>query len=279
VEEKMYNNSLSQSIVKLKNEFIKSHKARSIIYEVIPLVYSTQLPISDEILSTLNNFAESNSIYFKSTDVFVSDVPCRTYEGDINDYWLSSKKYDTNYQPFYPTWILSAYTLSLEAKRLGFEEVVDIGSGDGRIAYCSKLLGMKSVGIEIDSDLVNLQYKISNLTNIKYGVLNEDATAVEYSSLNLSKPMFFISGLPESGEMLASNVLNKVKESTELKHSAGFNFMGSHIMKEYSRDKTKWGWGKIIKDFDLDLIGCLTLPTHWTNDQQINTAYVYTRCT
>src|ERR1043166_4476199 len=238
----MYNNSLSQSIVKLKNEFIKSHKARSVIYEVIPLVCSTQLPISDEILSTLNNFAESNSIYFKSTDVIVSDIPCRTYEGDINDYWLSSKKYDTNYQPFYPTWILSAYTLSLEAKRLGFEEVVDIGSGDGRIAYCSKLLGMKSVGIEIDSDLVNLQYKISNLTNIKYGVLNEDATAVEYSSLNLS-----------------SNVVNKVKESTELKHSAGFNFMGSHIMKEYSRDKTKWGWGKIIKDFDLDLIGCLTL--------------------
>jgi len=136
----MYNNSLSQSIVKLKNEFIKSHKARSVIYEVIPLVCSTQLPISDEILSTLNNFAESNSIYFKSTDVFVSDIPCRTYEGDINDYWLSSKKYDTNYQPFYPTWILSAYTLSLEAKRLGFEEVVDIGSGDGRIAYCSKLL-------------------------------------------------------------------------------------------------------------------------------------------
>ena len=108
----MYNNSLSQSIVKLKNEFIKSHKARSIVYEVIPLVCSTQLPISDEILSTLNNFAESNSIYFKSTDVFVSDIPCRTYEGDINYYWLSSKKYDTNYQPFYPTWILSAYILS-----------------------------------------------------------------------------------------------------------------------------------------------------------------------
>ena len=72
--------------------------------------------------------------------------------------------------------------------------------------------------------------------------------------------------------------LTKSRKVQELKHSAGFNFMGSHIMKEYSRDKTKWGWGKIIKDFDLDLIGCLTLPTHWTNDQQINTAYVYTRC-
>jgi len=275
----MYNDSISQSIVKLKNEFVKGHKVRSIIYEVIPLLYSTKLPIVDGILSTLNNFAESNSIYFESTDVYISGIPCRAYDGDINDYWLSSKKYDTNYQPFYPTWILSAYVLSLEAKRLGFEEVVDIGSGDGRIAYCSKLLGLKSVGIEIDSDLVNLQYKISNLTNIKYRVLNEDATAIEYSSLNLSKPIFFISGLPESGEMLARNVLEKVGEIIELKHSAGFNFMGSHIMKGYSRDKTKWGWCKIIKNFDLDLIGCLTLPTHWTNDQQINTAYVYTRCT
>jgi hypothetical protein len=273
----MYNDSISQSIVKLKNEFVKGHKVRSIIYEVIPLLYSTKLPIVDGILSTLNNFAESNSIYFESTDVYISGIPCRAYDGDINDYWLSSKKYDTNYQPFYPTWILSAYVLSLEAKRLGFEEVVDIGSGDGRIAYCSKLLGLKSVGIEIDSDLVNLQYKISNLTNIKYRVLNEDATAIEYSSLNLSKPIFFISGLPESGEMLARNVLEKVGEIIELKHSAGFNFMGSHIMKGYSRDKTKWGWGKIIEDFDLDLIGCLTLPSHWTNDQNMDTAYVYTR--
>ncbi len=273
----MYTDSISQSIVKLKNEFVKGHKVRSIIYEVIPLLYSTKLPIVDGILSTLNNFAESNSIYFESTDVYISGIPCRAYDGDINDYWLSSKKYDTNYQPFYPTWILSAYVLSLEAKRLGFEEVVDIGSGDGRIAYCSKLLGLKSVGIEIDSDLVNLQYKISNLTNIKYRVLNEDATAIEYGSLNLSKPIFFISGLPESGEMLARNVLEKVGEIIELKHSAGFNFMGSHIMKGYSRDKTKWGWGKIIEDFDLDLIGCLTLPSHWTNDQNMDTAYVYTR--
>jgi hypothetical protein len=272
------NYSISQSIINLKNEFTKSHKATSIIYEVIPLLCSTKIPIEDRILSRLNDFAESNSIYFKSTDISILGIPCRAYEGDINGYWLSSKKHDTNYQPFYPTWILSAYALSLEAKRLGFEEVVDIGSGDGRISYCSKLLGMKSIGIEIDSELVELQHKISNSTNIKYTILNNNATDVEYSSLNLSKPMFFISGLPESGEMLATNVLTKVKSIIELKYSAGFNFMGSHIMKEYSRDKTKWGWGKFIEGYGLDLIGCLTLPTHWTNDQPMNTAYIYTKC-
>lgn len=269
--------SISQAIVKLKNEFIKNHKARSFIYEVIPLSYSIELPIENRILSGLNDFAKSNSIYFKSNDVQIFDIPCKSYDGDINDYWLSSKKYDTSYQPFYPTWILSAYALSLGAKRLGFKEIVDIGSGDGRIAYCSKLLGMKSFGIEIDTDLVRLQHKISNLTKVEYDILNEDATSIEYSSLNLSRPMFFISGLPEWGEILAIDLLTKIKEITQLKYSAGFNFMGSHAIKGYSRDKTKWGWGKIIEDFDLDMIECLTLPTHWTNEQQVDTAYLYTR--
>ncbi|MFL6330998.1 MAG: hypothetical protein ACJ71K_04930 [Nitrososphaeraceae archaeon] len=270
--------SVSRSIVKLKNEFIKIHKPRSVVYEIIPLSYSPTLPIENRILSRLNDFAESNLIYYRSSDIDLLGIPCRSYEGDINDYWLSSKKYDANYQPFYPTWILSAYALSLGAKRLGFEEAVDIGSGDGRIAYCSKLIGMKSVGIEIDSALVDLQHRISNLTNIRYDILNEDATNIEYSSIGLSRPMFFISGLPESGEILATSLLTKINEITQLKYSAGFNFMGSHIMKEYTRDKTKWGWGKIIEHFDLDVIECLTLPTLWTNDQQIDTAYVYARC-
>ncbi|MFL6326359.1 MAG: hypothetical protein ACJ71M_07435 [Nitrososphaeraceae archaeon] len=269
---------VSRSIVKLKNEFIKIHKPRSVVYEIIPLSYSPTLPIENRILSRLNDFAESNLIYYRSSDIDLLGIPCRSYEGDINDYWLSSKKYDANYQPFYPTWILSAYALSLGAKRLGFEEAVDIGSGDGRIAYCSKLIGMKSVGIEIDSALVDLQHRISNLTNIRYDILNEDATNIEYSSIGLSRPMFFISGLPESGEILATSLLTKINEITQLKYSAGFNFMGSHIMKEYTRDKTKWGWGKIIEHFDLDIIECLTLPTLWTNDQQIDTAYVYARC-
>jgi hypothetical protein len=266
---------VSRSIVKLKNEFIKIHKPRSVVYEIIPLSYSDTLPIENRTLSQLNKFAEMNSIYYRSTDINVLGVPCRSYEGDINDYWLSSKKYDANYQPFYPTWILSAYALSLYAKRLGFKEAVDIGSGDGRIAYCSKLLGMKSIGIEIDSALVDLQHRISNSTNIQYEIINGDATNLEYSSIDLSRPIFFISGLPESGEILATSILTKISKNAQLRYTAGFNFMGSHIMKEYTRDKTKWGWGKIMEHFHLDVIECITLPTVWTNDQQIDTAYIY----
>jgi hypothetical protein len=241
------------------------------------LLHSTKLAIEDDLLSRLNDFAKSNSIYFKSSEIMVFDIPCRAYEGDINNYWLSSKKYDTNYQPFYPTWILSAYALSSEAKKLGFKEIVDIGSGDGRITYCGALLGLKSIGIEIDAALVKFQNTISDLTKVQYHILNEDATTVDYSSLNLTKPIFFISGLPEQGEMLATTVLSKVTKITDLKYCAGFNFMGSHVMKEYSSDRTKWGWGRIINEFDLEVIGQLTLPTHWTNDQPIDTAYVFTR--
>jgi hypothetical protein len=89
--------------------------------------------------------------------------------------------------------------------------------------------------------------------------------------------MFFISGLPEMGEMLANSVIKQVMSIDALKHSAGFNFMGSHVMKAHTRDKTGWGWGKVIASYDLELVGTVTLPTLWTTDQLVDTAYVYTR--
>jgi hypothetical protein len=268
---------LSKEIIDLKQEFIKKHEATGFIYEVIPLSYSVKLPINEYILHMLNEFGKNNPLYYKIDNIQLFNIPCRYYAGDINHYWISSKKYDTNYQPFYPTWLLSAYTLSLGAKNFGFKEIVDIGSGDGRIAYCGQLLGLKSIGIEIDTELVSLQQRILKSTGIKYKIINDDATIIDYSKLGISKPIFFISGLPELGDMLAIDVLEKIKEISGLRQSSGFNFMGSHIMKPYTSDKTKWGWGKIIDEFDLHLIDCLTLPTHWTNEQQQNTPYIYTK--
>ena len=133
-------------------------------------------------LDWLHRFAIANPIYFKSRDAEISGIACRIYEGDINDYWLSSKKYDTSYQPFYPTWMLSAFTLALEAKLLGFDQLVDIGSGDGRIAYCASLVGMGSYGIEIDYKLVELQDAVSSSTGIKYNAIRADATCFDYGA-------------------------------------------------------------------------------------------------
>ena len=270
--------SLPEAVALLKREFVRSHKiTRSLLTEIIPLSYSKSLPIDNEMLDSLHRFAIANPIYFKSHDAEISGIACRIYEGDINDYWLSSKKYDTSYQPFYPTWMLSAFTLALEAKLLGFDQLVDIGSGDGRIAYCASLVGMGSYGIEIDYKLVELQDAVSSSTGIKYNAIRADATRFDYGSLDLSKPIFFISGLPEMGEMLADSVIRQVLSVEKLKHSAGFNFMGSHVMKSLTRDRSGWGWGSVIASFGLKLIGTITLPTLWTTDQMLDTAYVYTR--
>ena len=269
---------LPEAIALLKREFVTSYKiTRSLLTEIIPLYYSKTLPIDNDLLDSLHRFAAANPIYFKSHDAEISGIACRIYEGDINNYWLSSKKYDTSYQPFYPTWMLSAFTLALEAKSRGFDQLVDVGSGDGRIAYCASLLGMGSYGIEIDDELVELQDAVSSRTGIKYNAIRADATRFDYGSLDLSKPIFFISGLPEMGEMLADSVIRQVLSIEKLKHNAGFNFMGSHVMKSLTRDRTGWGWGSVIASFGLKLIGTITLPTLWTTDQMLDTAYVYTR--
>jgi hypothetical protein len=248
-----------------------------LLSEVIPLSYSESLPIRKDVLQSLHRFVLANSIYVSSHDARISGSPCRIYEGDINNYWLSSKKYDTSYQPFYPTWMLSAFTLALEAKSYGFDQLIDIGSGDGRIAYCASLLGMDSYGIEIDYDLVALQKAILSSTSVTFNAIRADATRFDYGSLDLSKPIFFISGLPEMGEMLANSVIRQVLTVDRIKHNAGFNFMGSHVMKPLTRDRTNWGWGNVIASFDLELIRTISLPTLWTTDQVFDTAYVYTR--
>lgn len=269
--------SIPEAIIRLKAEFMSGYSGRSLLCEVVPLSHSTSLPIDDGMLKSLHMFAAANPIYIRSYDLEISGVACRVYEGDITSYWLGSKKHDTSYQPFYPTWMLSAFALAHRAKALGFQELVDVGSGDGRIAYCGKLLGMESHGIEIDGDLVQLQNSISNATGVSYNAVNADATRFDYRTLNLTKPMFFISGLPEMGEMLANSVIKQIESIKQLANSSGFNFMGSHVMKAYTRDKTCWGWGSIIARHGLELAGTITLPTLWAADQAVDTAYVYTR--
>ncbi|MGI0012223.1 MAG: hypothetical protein ACREBU_02085 [Nitrososphaera sp.] len=270
--------SLPRAIVALKREFLQRNMGAGFLSEFVPLQYSSNLTIGNNMLQSIHNFAQANPIYHNSREIEICSVPCRVYEGDINSYWLSSKKHDTCYQPFYPTWMLSSYSLVLGARSLGFEQVVDIGSGDGRIAYCSKLLGMDSFGIEIDGSLVDLQERISAATGIKYRAIKADATRFDYRTLQLSMPMFFISGLPENGEILAEDVIERVSSIEPLKHASGFNFMGSHSMRAFSRDHTGWGWGSIIARFGLEVSGVVTLPTYWTADQPIDTPYVYTKC-
>jgi hypothetical protein len=169
--------SIPEAVALLKSQFVRGYKTRrSLLTEILPRYYSKSLPIANDVLDSLHRFAIANPIYFSSHDAEISEISCRIYEGDINNYWLSSKKHDTSYQPFYPTWMLSAFTLALEAKLLGFDQLIDVGSGDGRIAYCASLLGMESYGIEIDDELVELQDAVSHSTGVNYNVIRADAT-------------------------------------------------------------------------------------------------------
>ena len=270
--------TLVNAVVMLKAEFVKRNKSGSHIHEVIPNS-SESLSIDEHGLKMLHKFAESNSIYYGSYEMDILGTICKVYEGDVNDYWLDSIKHDTSYAPFYPIWILSAYALALESKNLGAKQIIDIGSGDGRIAYCAKVAGIQSYGIEIDENLVSLEKKIVSSTGIDFKPMREDATQFDYTSLELSQPIFFISGLPEIGEMLANNVISKIMSIPNLKVSPIFVFTGSHVMRKDSRDKSKWGWGKVIECYNLKVIKTVTLPTYWTLDQPIDTPFIFTKST
>ena len=183
------------------------------------------------------------------------------YAADINQYWLDSIKHGASCQSFYPTWILSAYAIASELAAAGFAEAVDIGSGDGRIAYCSRLAGMGAYGLEIDGGLVRLQEAVSGATGVDFWALQADATAFDYLSLGLRRPAFLVSGLPEmGGEMLAEGVINAVL-SDPLGGEAAFVLMGMSVM-----DGGGFGWDETIARFGLRVERMIRLPTHWTAD-------------
>jgi len=270
------NETFAKAVVTLKAEFMKRNESTSHIYEIIPTLPES-FSIDKYELEMLHKFAENNSIYVGSYEMKILDTVCKVYHGDVNNYWLDSIKHDTSYAPFYPVWMLSAYALALQSKSLGAKQIIDIGSGDGRIAYCAKVTGLQSYGIEFDENLVSLEKKIVLSTKIDFNPMMADATQFDYTSIELSQPIFFISGLPEVGEMLANNVISRIMSMPDLKVSPIFVFTGSHIMRKDSRDKSKWGWGQVIDHFKLDVIKTITLPTYWTLDQPIDTPFIFTR--
>ena len=104
---------------------------------------------------------------------------------------------------------LSAFALAFISKELGHTELVDVGSGDGRIAL-STILGLRSISIEIDTNLSVLQHDVISSTGVEFKILNIDATQLTII-LSTSNPVFFISGLPEQGDILARDVLTKAR--------------------------------------------------------------------
>ena len=269
--------SMTKNLVKIKREFVRIYKGNSHIQEVIPISKSDEFPIDEDHLKLLHLFATKNPIYYNSYEQKISDIPCMVYEGDINEYWLNSIKHGSSQQPFYPTWIFSAYLTALLAKNFDFKEVIDIGSGDGRIAYCARVLDLTAYGIEIDDVLVDLQKLISASTKIDFNPNCADAIDFDYSSLKLIRPVFFIGGLAQmGGDILASSIIKKINSISDLRENTGMVFAGTYSKKYLSASTSEGGWGSIIEQNKMKVIKTISLPTVWTFDQPDDTPYIFT---
>ena len=265
---------LAKNLVELKKEFIKIYDGNSQIQEVIPKPKSELFPIDTSHLELLHDFATKNPIYYNSFEKKIGATDCIVYEGDINKYWLNSIQHGSSKAPFSPTWIMSGYIGSLLAKELGYLQVIDIGSGDGRIAFCAKVLGLESYSIEIDDMLVDLQHLLTS--TLDFHPYCSDATKFDYTSLNLTKPIFFIGGLAQMGGIsLASGVLKTIDSVSSLKKNTGWVFAGT-MSKKYAPDpKNEAGWGTLIADNGLKSVQSVSLPTAWTLHESDETPYIF----
>ena len=267
---------LTENLVNLKKEFVSDYAGTSQIQELIPISTSESFPIDQSQLNLLHEFATKNPIYYNSFEKIIDDVSCIVYEGDINKYWLNSIQHDSSHAPFSPTWIMSGYILSLFAKENDYSQIIDIGSGDGRIAYAGKILGMESYSIELDNMLVDLQKSLT--INVNFNPNCFDAIQFDYSSLNLTKPLFFIGGLAQMGGLeLATGVLNKIKFNSHLCNNSGWSFAGT-LSKKYPADpKNNAGWGSFIENNSLQVIENISLPTAWSFHETDETQYVFAK--
>jgi hypothetical protein len=120
-----------------------------------------------------------------------------------------------------------------------------------------------------------LQLDLCKKTDIKYETINDDASSFDFDKLNLSKPIFFISGLPEMGEMFVNNVIQTTVQNKF--ESFGIVFLGSTFKRQFASDVANYGWGEIIKKNNLEIIDEINLPTHWTNDNNSESKYLITK--
>ena len=267
---------LAENLVNLKQQFVTNYNGTSQIQELIPTSNSESFPIDESKLNLLHEFATKNPIYYNSFEKIIDNISCIVYEGDINKYWLNSIQHDSSHAPFSPTWIMSGYILSLFAKENGYSQIIDIGSGDGRIAYAGKILGMESYSVELDNMLVDLQKSLS--TNVNFNPNCFDAIQFNYSSLNLTKPLFFIGGLAQMGGLdLATGVLNKIKSNSHLWNDSGWSFAGT-LSKKYPADpKNNAGWGTFVENNSLQVIKNISLPTAWSFHESDETQYIFAK--
>ena len=77
------------------------------------------------------------------------------------------------------------------------------------------------------------------------------------------------------GEMFVDNLIQKTIKNKFKTY--GIVFLGSTLKKKFASDMSSYGWGEIIKKNNLKIIEEISLPTHWTNDNNSETKYLVTK--
>lgn len=248
----------------LKRDFFKVYRGHSHIQEIVPRGIYEGIDTS-----YIHKLADANPIYHHAYDAEISGVRCSVYEGDISQHCIDSMKNSGSAQPFYPTWLFSAYMLALATKKSGCSQIIDVGSGDGRIALCGQHMGMDVCSIELDENLVSLQKDMASSVGCDMDVRCADATTFDYASLKFDSPAVFTGGLPQMGDILADAVICSIPFASD----ARFILAGSHP-RSGNVGTDLYGWGPLMTRLHLKSRWMLSLPTVWTFDQARETPYI-----
>lgn len=229
---------------------------------------------------TLLDFASANAIYGGDGGIRragVGGVPCTVLTADINRLWLGSVRDARSLAPFSPTWLATAYELASYAACGGFTEAVDVGSGDGRIAYCAAALGIRSHSVELSGSLASLQRTISGRTGVRIDVRHADASEFDYASLGLSRPAFFVGGLAQmGGGALAGGAM--AYAASELPDGGAMFALPGTLSPKYAADPHSMaGWGQHLCGAGMRVGRIEMLPTAWTLGEADATPYLYAR--
>ncbi len=205
----------------------------------------------------------------------VAGTACLACEGETDRLWLGSVRNPGCRAPFSPTWLASAYEMALEARRLGCREAVDVGSGDGRIAYCAAALGMRAHSVELDRRLAAVQREAAAAAGARLDVIEADGTGVDYRSLGLSRPAFFIGGLAQmGGDALAAAVIRGMGDAL----GGSVVVMPGTRSPKYAPDPSGMaGWGSTVAAGRMRAVRTTVLPTAWTNGEPDATPYLFAR--
>lgn len=263
---------LAQTLCAIKVDLDRTYDGTAQIQEAVPSSTSEFAAPQDD-LDMLHKFISENPIYYNSYEDILAGIKCTVYEGDINRYWLGSIGHAESHAPFSPTWVSSAYVLALFAWNMGCTEAIDVGSGDGRIAFCSQVAGMKSHSIEIDTELAELQRHLTPTTLKTYC---HDATTFNYSTLKLERPAVFIGGLAQmGGTRLAASVIDGLAGMPDLT-TVELILAGTYSPKYTTDPLGMCGWGTLIEKSGFMHDMTVDLPTMWTlHEADCATPYVF----